>query len=52
VLVDAVVNRMKLAMPPKATTQMAKGFTFYTVKAVINGRVDEVLDLARPNLWR
>jgi len=27
VLIDAVVNRMELAMPPKVTTEMAKGFT-------------------------
>jgi pyruvate dehydrogenase (quinone) len=31
---------------------MAKGFTLYMVKAVINGRGDEVIDLARSNLWR
>jgi pyruvate dehydrogenase (quinone) len=52
VLVDAVVNRQELAMPPKITTEMAKGFTLYMVKAVMNGRTDEVLDLARSNLWR
>jgi len=27
VLIDAVVNRMELAMPPKVTAEMAKGFT-------------------------
>ena len=51
-LVDAVVNRQELAIPPKVTTDMAKGFTLYMIKAVINGRTDEVLDLARSNLWR
>jgi pyruvate dehydrogenase (quinone) len=51
-LVDAVVNRQELAVPPKITTEMAKGFTLYMVKAVMNGRSDEVLDLARTNLWR
>src|SRR6202008_692093 len=29
VLVDAVVNRQELAVPPKITTEMAKGFTLY-----------------------
>src|ERR1700738_5544909 len=29
VLIDAVVNRMELAMPPKVTAEMAKGFTLY-----------------------
>jgi pyruvate dehydrogenase (quinone) len=31
---------------------MAKGFTLYMVKAVMNGRADEVIDLAVSNLWR
>jgi pyruvate dehydrogenase (quinone) len=52
VLVDAVVNRTELAMPPSITLEMAKGFTLYMVKALITGRGDEVLDLARTNLWR
>jgi pyruvate dehydrogenase (quinone) len=52
VLVDAVVNRTELAMPPSVTLEMAKGFTLYMVKAVLSGRGDEVLDLARSNLWR
>jgi pyruvate dehydrogenase (quinone) len=52
VLVDAVVNRTELAMPPSINVEMAKGFTLYMVKAVISGRADEVIDLARTNLWR
>ena len=52
VLVDAVVNRTELAMPPAVTLEMAKGFTLYMVKAVMSGRADEVIDLARTNLWR
>jgi pyruvate dehydrogenase (quinone) len=51
-LVDAVVNRQELAIPPRITSEMAKGFTLYMVKAVISGRTDEVLELARTNLWR
>src|SRR5208282_382731 len=51
VLVDAVVNRTELAMPPTITTEMAKGFTLYMVKAVMSGRGDELIDLARTNLW-
>jgi pyruvate dehydrogenase (quinone) len=31
---------------------MAKGFTLYMVKALISGRGDELVDLARTNLWR
>jgi pyruvate dehydrogenase (quinone) len=52
VLVDAVVNRQELAIPPKITTEMARGFTLYMVKAVLSGRTDEVVELARTNLWR
>ena len=32
VLIDAVVNRVGLAMPPKVTAGMAKGFTLYMLK--------------------
>ncbi|WP_201834287.1 ubiquinone-dependent pyruvate dehydrogenase [Microvirga zambiensis] len=52
VLVDAVVNRAELAMPPSVTLDMAKGFTLYMVKAILSGRGDEVYDLAKTNLWR
>ncbi|HVH81230.1 MAG TPA: ubiquinone-dependent pyruvate dehydrogenase, partial [Stellaceae bacterium] len=52
VLIDAVVNRQELAMPPAVTVEMAKGFTLFMVKAVMSGRGDELIDLARTNLWR
>jgi pyruvate dehydrogenase (quinone) len=52
VLVDAVVNRTELAMPPSITLEMAKGFTLYMVKAIMSGRGDEIIDLAKTNLWR
>jgi pyruvate dehydrogenase (quinone) len=51
-LVDAVVNRQELAMPPAVTREMAKGFTLYMVRAVMSGRGDEIVELARTNLWR
>jgi pyruvate dehydrogenase (quinone) len=52
VLIDAVVARTELAMPPSVTADMAKGFTLYMVKAVMSGRFDEIVDLAKTNLWR
>ena len=52
VLIDAVVNRTELAMPPAVTLDMAKGFTLYMVRAVMSGRGDELVALARSNLWR
>jgi pyruvate dehydrogenase (quinone) len=51
VLVDAVVSRMVLPIPPAITAEMAKGFTLYMVKAVMNGRGDDLVDLAEANLW-
>jgi pyruvate dehydrogenase (quinone) len=51
VLVDAMVSRMVLPIPPAITTEMAKGFTLYMMKAVFNGRADDLVDLARSNLW-
>jgi pyruvate dehydrogenase (quinone) len=51
VLVDAVVSRMVLPVPPTITVEMAKGFTLYMVKAVMNGRGDDLVDLAKANLW-
>jgi pyruvate dehydrogenase (quinone) len=51
VLVDAVVSRMVLPIPPGITVEMAKGFTLYMVKAVLNGRADDLIDLAESNLW-
>src|SRR5712671_4272207 len=52
VLIDAVVNRTELAMPPSVTVEMAKGFSLYMLKAIMSGRADEVIDLAKTNLWR
>ena len=52
VLIDAVVNRMELAMPPRVTGEMAKGFTMYMLRAVLNGRTDELVELAGSNLRR
>jgi pyruvate dehydrogenase (quinone) len=51
VLVDAVVSRTVLPIPPAVTAEMAMGFTLYMVKAVFNGRADDLVDLARSNLW-
>jgi len=32
--------------------EMAKGFSLFMLKAVLSGRGDEVIDLAKTNLWR
>jgi pyruvate dehydrogenase (quinone) len=51
VLVDAVVSRMVLPIPPGITVEMAKGFTLYMIKAVMSGRGNDLIDLAKTNLW-
>lgn len=51
-LVDAVVARTELPIPPTINVEMAKGFSLYMLKAVFSGRGDELVDLARTNLWR
>ena len=51
-LLDVVVNRQELAMPPTIELEQAKGFTLYMMHAVLSGRGDEILDLAKTNLWR
>jgi pyruvate dehydrogenase (quinone) len=52
VVIDAQVERMELAMPPRITAEMTKGFTAYMLKAVLNGRGDELVELAAANLLR
>src|SRR5271165_417645 len=52
VLVDAVVNRMELSMPPKVNVEMAKGFSLYMLKAVLDGRATDIIELARSNVLR
>jgi succinate dehydrogenase flavin-adding protein (antitoxin of CptAB toxin-antitoxin module) len=46
VLIDAVVARTELAMPPSITVEMAKGFSLYMIKAVMN-YADEIVDFAK-----
>jgi len=51
-LVEAVVNRSELSMPPTIKLNQAVGFNLWALKAVLNGRGDEVIDLAVSNLVR
>jgi pyruvate dehydrogenase (quinone) len=39
-------------MPPTITYEQAKGFAVFMLKAVLNGRGDEIIDLAKVNLFR
>jgi len=52
VLVDVVVAREELSIPPAITAAQAKGFTLWALRTVMSGRGDELLDLADVNLVR
>jgi pyruvate dehydrogenase (quinone) len=39
-------------MPPAITLEQAKGFGLFMAKAVLSGRGDEIIDLAKVNLFR
>jgi thiamine pyrophosphate-dependent acetolactate synthase large subunit-like protein len=51
-LVDVVTNRQELSMPPKIQLEQVKGFSLWALRTVMNGRGDELIDLARTNLRR
>jgi pyruvate dehydrogenase (quinone) len=51
-LVEVVVNRQELAMPPSIEWDQMMGFSLYMIKAVLNGRGDEIIDLAKTNVFR
>src|SRR6266567_2480751 len=51
-LVEVPVSRQELSMPPTITLEQAKGFSLFMLKAVLSGRGDEIIDLARVNLFR
>jgi pyruvate dehydrogenase (quinone) len=39
-------------MPPTISYEQAKGFSLFMLRAVLNGRGDELIDLAKVNLLR
>jgi pyruvate dehydrogenase (quinone) len=51
-LVEVVVSRQELSMPPTITFEEAKGFSLFMLRAVLSGRGDEIVDLARVNVFR
>lgn len=51
-VLDVVTNRNELSMPPKLQAEQIKGFSLYVLRAVMSGRGDSVLDLARTNIIR
>src|SRR3989440_10466748 len=51
-LVEVLVHRQELSMPPTITFEEATGFGIFMLKAVLSGRGDEIVDLAKVNLFR
>lgn len=49
-LVEVVVHRQQLSMPPSISIEQARGFGLYLTKCVMNGRGDAIIDLAKTNL--
>ncbi len=47
-LLSVKVARHELSMSPTIDFEQAKGFSIYLVKAMLNGKGDEILDLERP----
>jgi len=44
------IATQELSLPPTITTEQVKGFSLWVLRAVMSGRGNEVLDLAKTNL--
>jgi pyruvate dehydrogenase (quinone) len=51
-LIDVVTDPLELVMPPKVTIEQAKGFSLWMMKAVLNGKANEIVELTRSALVR
>lgn len=51
-IIDVLVNRSELSMPPEISLKQAVGFNLWMAKAILNGRGSEVIDLAKTTLFR
>jgi pyruvate dehydrogenase (quinone) len=51
-LVEVIVSRQELSMPPAITLEQAKGFSLFMLRVVMSGRGDEIVELAKVNLFR
>ena len=49
-VLDVVTAKHELSMPPTITREQVKGFSLWVLRAVMSGRGDEVVDLAKTNL--
>ncbi|MDE1920801.1 MAG: ubiquinone-dependent pyruvate dehydrogenase [Candidatus Omnitrophica bacterium] len=51
-LVDVVVSRNELTVPPHITAEQVHGFGLFALKVILSGKGSELIDLAKVNLWR
>ncbi|MGA8663544.1 MAG: ubiquinone-dependent pyruvate dehydrogenase [Thermoplasmata archaeon] len=51
-LVEVAVSRQEIVLPPSIDLDLVRKFGLFVVKAVLSGRGDEVIDLAKTTLWR
>ncbi|WP_353072864.1 ubiquinone-dependent pyruvate dehydrogenase [Tunturiibacter gelidiferens] len=49
-LIEVMVNRQELSMPPHISLDQMKGFSLYMARSVLSGRGDEIIDLAKTNV--
>jgi pyruvate dehydrogenase (quinone) len=49
-VLDVVTATQELSMPPAITAEQVKGFSLWVLRAVMSGRGDEVINLAKTNL--
>ncbi|KFZ37867.1 pyruvate dehydrogenase [Shewanella mangrovi] len=52
VVIEVDTAKQELAMPPQIKFEHAKGFSLYMMKAIINGRGDELVELSKTNWFR
>ncbi|MCW3014831.1 MAG: ubiquinone-dependent pyruvate dehydrogenase [Solirubrobacterales bacterium] len=51
-VVEVLVARQELSMPPTISYEQIKGFTLYATRTILSGRGDELIDLASTNIGR
>ncbi len=49
-LVDVVVARQELSMPPKLTFEQIKGFSLFAARTILSGEGHELVELVKSNL--
>jgi pyruvate dehydrogenase (quinone) len=51
-LIEVMVARQELSLPPKVSLGQMAGFSLWAGKSVLSGRGDEVIDLAKTNVFQ